>query len=125
MTTATVLLALIQEDAPAALWELAPDGRTLAGELFGAQEDRRPAMVTWQRVIGTGPVVSTCLTGRDEYLVTRDSYEGISVTVIAFASPEHALAERLKCAAQELDDDVDGATLTGVGLRVLLEGNAA
>lgn len=80
LQAATVLLALIQEDAPAPTWVLDRRGDQLHGQLHGPNADRRNALAAWQRVIGAGPV-TTHPSGGMLHLGIRGSYEGVPVEV--------------------------------------------
>ena len=77
-------MALVQEDAPAATWEMADDGRQLHGHVLmldRADAERRQALEAWQRVIGAGPATVRPVQGRDHVSVTG-SYEGVPVRVV-------------------------------------------
>lgn len=87
---ASTLLALVQEDAPAALWRMDSDGAYLDGQIFGDTDtDRRRGLAAWQRVIGSGPVETTQV-GAHSHLTVRGSYEGVPVSVVTVVAADLA-----------------------------------
>ena len=118
---ATALVDLIQEDAPAATWDVAERGRRLTGQIImptGTDTDRRRALAAWQRILGAGPVTSSPV-GHTEHISVSGSYEGIPVRVVTIVDIESAVVERLAKAADALGDT---AKLTGADLRALIAG---
>ena len=84
LQAATALVALVQEDAPPASWEVSESGRRLSGQIVmpsGTDADRRNALAAWQRVLGAGPV-ETVPTGTREHISVSGSYDGIPVRVV-------------------------------------------
>lgn len=124
LRAATTLVVLIQEDAPAADWRLAEDGRSLRGQLLSFNADdvaRRAGIAAWQRVIGAGPVEARVHLGR-EHLVIEGSYEGVPVEVSTIVDKQTDLEKRLAAA---VDDLGELGSLSTSALREILGGGDA
>ena len=124
LRAATALLALVQEDAPAAEWALDHHGHRLVGQLLpsgGTDADLRRGLIAWQRVIGAGPVSTASHMGAD-HISVEGSYEGIPVRVVTIVDAQSDLERKLTAVADGLGE---GESLTADQLRELLGGEAA
>lgn len=124
LRAATALVLLIQEDAPAAVWEISETGNALSGHIMmlsGTDNDRRQAMAAWQRVLGAGPVSASRVRDKD-HLSVAGSYEGIPARVVTIVDAQSDLERKLASVVEGLGDD---ESLTADDLRSLLGGEAA
>lgn len=90
LRAATTLLQLIQEDAPAAKWEMDDDGHRLDGHILmldSTDVDRRQALAAWQRILGAGPVEVRPV-GANEHISVSGSYEGVPVRVVTIVDSQ-------------------------------------
>jgi len=87
---ATVLVALVQEDAPQVTWRLDRRGHLESLVVGDTDQEKRRGLAAWQRVIGAGPVTVLGTSGMRSTITIRGSYEGIPVEVSAVVAADLA-----------------------------------